>query len=48
MQVNPLTVEGALRALLDFTLSNARRFYLSMGNPLDGKGLTGIEITHDW
>ena len=28
-----------LRALTDFTLSNARRFYSSMGNPLDGKGL---------
>ena len=25
---------------MDFTLSNARRFYSSMGNPLDGKGLT--------
>ena len=24
---------------LDFTLSNARRFYSSMGNPLAGKGL---------
>ena len=29
-----------LRALIDFTLSNARRFYSSMGNLLDGKGLT--------
>ena len=28
-----------LRALIDFTLSNARRFYSSMGNLLDGKGL---------
>ena len=36
---NPLTAEWALRALRDFTLSNARRFYSSMGNPLDGKGL---------
>ena len=35
--VNPLTAEWALRA--GFTLSNARRFYSSMGNPLDGKGL---------
>ena len=25
--------------LIDFTLSNARRFYSSMGNPLDMKGL---------
>ena len=38
--LNPLTAEWALRALIDFTLSNARRFYSSMGNPLDGKGLT--------
>ena len=37
--VNPLTAECALRALIDFTLSNARRFYSSMGKPLDGKGL---------
>ena len=36
---NPLTAEWALRALIDFTLSNARRFYSSMENPLDGKGL---------
>ena len=36
---DPLTAEWALRALIDFTLSNARRFYSSMGNPLDGKGL---------
>ena len=29
---------------MDFTLSNARRFYSSMGKPLDGKGLmTGPE-----
>ena len=26
-------------ALIDFTLSNARRFYSSMGNPLGWKGL---------
>ena len=26
-------------ALIDFTLFNARRFYLSMGNPLGLKGL---------
>ena len=37
---NALTVEWALRALIDFTLSNARRFYSSMGNPLAGKGLS--------
>ena len=34
-----LTAEWALRALIDFTLSNSRRLYSSMGNPLDGKGL---------
>ena len=27
-------------ALIDLTLSNARRFYSSMGNPLAVKGLT--------
>ena len=27
-------------ALIDFTLSNARRFYSSVGNPLGVKGLT--------
>ena len=27
-------------ALIDFTLSNARRFYSSMGNPLGWKGLS--------
>ena len=26
-------------ALIDFTLSNARRFHSSMGNPLGSKGL---------
>ena len=40
VMLNPLTAEWALRALIDFTLSNARRFYSSMGNPLAGKGLT--------
>ena len=38
-RVNPLTAEWALRALIDFTLSNARRFYSSIGKPLDGEGL---------
>ena len=37
---NPLTAEWVLRALTDFTLSKARQFYSSMGNPLAGKGLT--------
>ena len=30
-------------ALIDFTLSNARRFYSSMGNPSGLKGLKGFE-----
>ena len=34
-----LTAVGALRALIDFTLSNARQFYPSMGSPLAVKGL---------
>ena len=32
-------------ALTAFTLSNARRFYSSMGNPLAGKGLSGSGLT---
>ena len=39
-EFNPFPFEWVLRALIDFTLSNARRFYSSMGNLLDGKGLT--------
>ena len=41
---NPLTAEWALRALRDYTLSNVRRFYSSMGNPFDGKGLTARKL----
>ena len=37
--VNPFPSKWVLRALIDFTLSNARRFYSSMGNLLDRKGL---------
>ena len=33
------TAVGSLRALIDSTLSNARRFYLSMGNCSTVKGL---------
>ena len=36
---NALTAVGALMTLIYFTLSNARRFYWSMGNPLAMKGL---------
>ena len=32
-------------ALIDFTLSNARRFYSSMGNPLGLKGLRAVNST---
>ena len=37
---NPFPSKWVLRALIDFTLSNARRFYSSMGNLSDRKGLT--------
>ena len=36
---NALTAVGALMTDIDFTLSNTRRFYSSMGNPLAVKGL---------
>ena len=39
LPLNPSTAEWALSALIDFTLSNARRFYSSMENRLDGEGL---------
>ena len=40
--LNPLTPVSAKwqMALIDFTLSNARRFYSSMGNPAAVEGLT--------
>ena len=38
-RVNALTAAGTLRILIDFTLSNARLFYSSVGNPLAVKGL---------
>ena len=37
---NPFPSKWVLRALIDFTLSNARRFYSSMGNLLDRKGIS--------
>ena len=43
--INPLTAEWALRTLMDFTLSSARRFYSSKGNPLDGKGLSRYKLS---
>ena len=36
----PLTLSLSRVILIDFTLSNARRFYSSMGNPTGVKGLT--------
>ena len=37
---NPSVFVSALMTLIDFTLSNARRFYSSMRNPSDTEGLT--------
>ena len=34
--------------LIDFTLSNARRFYSSKGDPLGVKGLTGFDQSPKW
>ena len=36
---NAFTAVGALKTLIDFILSNTRRFYSSMGNSLAVKGL---------
>ena len=36
--LNPLTAERVLRALIDLTLANTRRFYSSKGNPWKGLG----------
>ena len=38
--INALTAVGALMKFIDFTLSNAGRFYSSIGNPLAVKGLS--------
>ena len=35
----PSVFVSTLMTLIDFTLSNARRFYSSMGNPSDTEGL---------
>ena len=37
--LNALTAAGTLMTLIDFTVSNARRFYSSIGNPLAVKRL---------
>ena len=39
MSFNPSVSVSALVTLIDFTLSNAKRFYSSMGNPSDTEGL---------
>ena len=44
LDFNALTVVGALMTLIDFTLSDARRFYSSMGNRLAVKGLRDLLI----
>ena len=41
--INPSVSVSALMRLIDFTLSNARRFFLSMGNPSDTEGLNCTE-----
>ena len=38
VSLNASTAEGALMTPIDFTLSNARRFYSSMENPFAVKG----------
>ena len=45
--INALTAVGALVTLIDFTLSNARRFYSSVGNPFAVKGLNDIRLTRN-
>ena len=46
--VNTLTAVGALRALTDFNLCNARRFNSSMGNPLAMTGLMQELLTLEY
>ena len=45
--IDALTAVGALMTLTDFTLSNARRFYSLMGNPLAVKGLISKVVQSD-
>ena len=40
--MSPLTLSLPRVTLIDFTLSNARRFYSSMGNPTGVKGLSKL------
>ena len=41
--INPFTPVGTHRALLDFTLSNARRFYSSMREPLKSEKVNDVK-----
>ena len=41
--MSPLTLSLPIVPLIDFTLSNARRFYSSMGNPTGLKGLRWLK-----
>ena len=45
LRSNLLTLSLPRVPLTDFTLSNARRFYSSMGNPMGVKGLTTARFT---
>ena len=45
--IDALTAVGALMSLIDFTLSNARRFYSLMGNPLAVKGFISKVVQSD-
>ena len=42
ISLNPFTPKSDF---IDFTLSNARQFYLSKGDPLGVKGLTSLLIS---
>ena len=42
LPLDPPRSVGALMTLIVFTLSNARRFYSSMGNPMGRKALTRV------
>ena len=44
-RLNPFTPKSDL---IDFTLSNARQFYSSKGDPLGVKGLKHKAVDHPW
>ena len=46
--MSPLTLSLPVVPLIDFTLSNGRRFYSSMGNPTGLKGLIHILVGRAW